>query len=520
MKTKKLLPLLMILPLSSCGKALVIPTVDVTALEISLPDRPEYNTGAIRSDATYDYVDVYELSDFHGAVNEEKHSGGTYIGLPKLASYFEGKRATNPGGTVILSSGDMFQGSADSNLTRGYMVNYSMQYMGFDAMTLGNHEFDWTDEWIKNNSELKYNTSTIPYLGANILKNGEIPSFLHKSVVLQRGDYKIGVIGTIGNELEDTIIKSALEGYEFVEYKAIVDAEAARLKAEESCNAVILLSHEDAEKMEPVVGIDAAFGGHAHLDKQGNVGGATTLATKNYGQSVAHFELKFDKSTKALSGTTANIEPMVTVADSLKENASIKSIMDQYAPSIDKIKNIKLGKADSELKIDGSLINLCTKSMHEAAVEFAPSLNIDTSKIIASYHNVNGGIRSDIAKGKITYGNVYKSFPFDNEVVLIAVSGEEYKTKIHSLDILGLYRTFEKRSEIVDSETYYLVTTDFVALSDSYFGKFKTLEDKDLIRTGKVVRDEVAEKIYSVKKVKNSEWNSTETCFKNIPISF
>ena len=176
----------------------------------------------------------------------------------------------------------MFQGSADSNLTRGYMVNYSMQYVGFDAMTLGNHEFDWTDEWIKKNAELQYNTSTIPYLGANILKDGAIPSFLKKSVVLQRGDYKIGVIGTIGNSLEDTIIKSSLEGYEFVEYKTIVDTEAARLKTEEACNAVILLSHEDAENMEAVVGIDAAFGGHSHLDKQGNVGGGCGIVCHGF----------------------------------------------------------------------------------------------------------------------------------------------------------------------------------------------------------------------------------------------
>ena len=520
MKLKKYLPLLMVLPLTSCGKTLVIPTVDVMDLHISLPERPAYNTGAIRSDDTFDYIDVYELSDFHGAVNEEKHEKGTYIGLPKLASYFEQKRTANPGGTVILSAGDMFQGSADSNLTRGYMVNYSMQYMGFDAMTLGNHEFDWTDEWIKKNAELQYNTSTIPYLGANILKDGAIPSFLKKSVVLQRGDYKIGVIGTIGNSLEDTIIKSSLEGYEFVEYKAIVDTEAARLKTEEACNAVILLSHEDAENMEAVVGIDAAFGGHSHLDKQGNVGGATSLATLNYGQSVAHFELKFNKSSKQLVSTTGNIQAMSAVASSLSENAGIKSIMSQYGTEIDKIKNIKLGKADAELEIDGALRNLCTKTMHETAVGVSSSLNIDSSKIIASYHNVNGGIRSAIAKGKIVYGDVYKSFPFDNEVVLIPVTGKEYKSKIHSLDKLGIYRTFEKRAEISDNETYYLVATDFIALSDSYFGSFKHLEDKDLIRTGKVVRDEIASKIYSLRKVKHSVWGANDTCYKIVPTSF
>lgn len=521
MKFKKLLPLVMILPLSACGKGLTIPTVDVTSLSITLPAHPERNVGALRSDAEFDYVDLYELSDFHGAVHEESHSSGTYIGLPKLADYFEKKRNNNPGGTVILSSGDMFQGSADSNLTRGYMVNYAMQYMGFDAMALGNHEFDWSDEWIKKNAELTYNTTSVPYLGANILKNGEIPSFLKKSVVLQRGDYKIGVIGTIGNELENSVMKTALEGYEFVPYKTIVDAEATRLKAEENCNAVVLVSHEDAEKFESVVGIDAAFGGHSHEDKQGNVGGAPVLATKNYGQSVAHIALKFNKTTKTLVSTEdVAIESMSGVAKSLSENANVKSIMDQYAPSIDKIKNIKLGKADAELAFDKALKNLCTKAMHEAAVASAESLGIDSNKIVASYHNVNGGIRDNIAAGKITYGNVYKAFPFDNEVIMFAVTGEEYCNKIHSLDNLGIYRTFEKRSDFVKTETYYIVATDFLALNESYIGKFKTLEDKDLIRTGKVVRDEVANKIYSTKKIKNAKWAANDECYRNVSTVF
>ena len=282
-------------------KPLVIPAVDVASLQINLPTRPTYNTGSIRGDDNYDYIDLYELSDFHGAVNyEPDHSSGAYIGLPKLASYFESKRSANPGGTVIFSCGDMFQGSADSNLTRGYMVNYSMQYMGFDAMAIGNHEFDWTDEWMKKNAELQYNTSSIPFLGANIQKNGEMPSFLKKSVVLQRAEYKIGVIGVIGSELENTILKSALEGYEFVKYQSIVDAEALRLKSEENCNAVVLLAHEAADKIEVVSNVDAVFGGHAHQDTESLNNGVPALATLNYGQSVAHIALKFNKSDKTL----------------------------------------------------------------------------------------------------------------------------------------------------------------------------------------------------------------------------
>ena len=138
--------------LSGCGKKetpkkvkdpLVIPTVDVEHLEVNLPDYPTYNQGSPKTVEGYDILDLYEVSDFHGAVDfKESSSGEAYPGLARMATYFNQKRADNPGGTLLLSSGDMFQGSADSNSTRGFMVNYCMNYMGFDAMALGNHEFD------------------------------------------------------------------------------------------------------------------------------------------------------------------------------------------------------------------------------------------------------------------------------------------------------------------------------------------------------------------------------------------
>ena len=182
---------------STTKDPLVIPAVEVESLRINLPALPTRNTGAIRSDDDFEYIDMYELSDFHGAVSYEQRDKNDYIGLSKLASYLDGKRTNNPGGTLLLSSGDMFQGSADSNLTRGYMVNYAMHYMGFDAMAIGNHEFDWNTDWLKKNAELTYNGHSIPFLGANIVKDGTIPSYLQKSTIITRGDYKIGVIGVI-----------------------------------------------------------------------------------------------------------------------------------------------------------------------------------------------------------------------------------------------------------------------------------------------------------------------------------
>ena len=437
----------------------------------------------------------------------------------------DGKRANNPGGTLLLSAGDMFQGSAESNLTRGYMVNYAMHYMGFDAMSIGNHEFDWNTDWLQRNAELTYNGHTIPFLGANVQKDGEIPSYLKKSTVITRGNYKIGIIGVMGSDLESSVLKSALNGCEFVPYADLVTAESARLRSEEGCQAVVLLAHQDARHIESTNGVDAVFGGHAHKDINTSYTGVPALASANYGQSVAHIALKFNKTSKEFAGTDGvAIETMKAAgASNIAENSDVNSIMDQYAPEINKIKNIKLGTADAELKIDGALINICTETMFNVAKEAIQTINpnIGTSKIAGSFHNAGGGIRDNIAAGEITYGNVYKSFPFDNEIVLFTMTGTEARTRLNKLNGLGCYRLFEKADYFVSDERYYFVTTDYLAFSESGIGKIRELSDEDLIRTGKVVRDEVANSIYNLDNLKNEELvHAGDFHYKNIPMTF
>ncbi len=521
MKIRRIILPLVALSLTGCTKKpLVIPTVDVDKVKVNLPSIPKRNTGAIRSDADYEYIDLYELSDFHGAVNYE-NDDHTYVGLKKLSTYLENKRAKNKGGTVLLSCGDMFQGSAESNLTRGYMVNYCMQYMGFDAMAIGNHEFDWTDTWLKKNAELKYNTSTIPYLGANITKNGKMPSFIKKSTIVKRGNYKIGVIGAIGSELEDSILQSVIKGYNFSSYVDIVEEEAARLRNEKACNSVVLLVHDGIGNIPVINGIDAFFGGHAHEDTVGAVNGRPAAATENYGQSVAHMALKFNKSTKEYVSTECASEPwdqMSDVAPSLKEDKNIATIMDSYSSELDKIKNIRLGSCDDDLAIDGALANIATKTMHESAVKFVSEnkgYKIAGKNIICSLTNSKGGIRVDINKGKILYNDVYRSFPFDNEIVLVQVTGQDIIDHIQDVSQLAIYRTFENFGPINETSKYYIATTDYLALSKQ-FKPLKECQESDLIRTGKILRDEVAYKIYDIDKVKNAEWDRGDTCFTPI----
>ncbi|HBF68780.1 MAG TPA: hypothetical protein DDW20_05695, partial [Firmicutes bacterium] len=188
MKLKKILLSLLVLPfVSGCGESEGT-NIPIEEYVPNLPEIKNKNVGDIKEDDNFVYFDFYEISDFHGAVEYNKDDD--HIGIEKLSTYFDEKRSNNPGGTILLSGGDMWQGTADSNVTKGNLVTYSMNVMNFDAMTLGNHEYDWTDSFIRNNKK----KANFPFLAANIIDDGtgKNPDYVQASVVLERGDYKIG----------------------------------------------------------------------------------------------------------------------------------------------------------------------------------------------------------------------------------------------------------------------------------------------------------------------------------------
>ena len=94
-------------------------------------------------------IDFYNFNDLHGKFNDASGQNG----VGKLTSYLEERNSIDEY-TVFLSTGDMWQGGAESNGTKGKIITVWMNYLGFEAMTLGNHEFDWGQDAIKANSEL------------------------------------------------------------------------------------------------------------------------------------------------------------------------------------------------------------------------------------------------------------------------------------------------------------------------------------------------------------------------------
>ena len=495
---KTLVPALLVLPLlvAGCSKkgsekpSFAVPIVDVDKLVINLPTMPTLPTDSVKTVGEYDYIDLYELSDMHAMIDRhvDTDSEKAYFGFDGLANFIKAKRQDNPG-TLLLSSGDMWQGGAESNLTQGKIVAESMRYCGFEAMTLGNHEFDWGKSILSRNSA--YFKNDMPLLCGNLKykEGGQRPDFVVPSKVVTRGAYKVGVIGTIGSTIEDSIAKSVFNEFELSSSYTFAQTEAARLKSEEHCNVVVWCSHEDTETVSAPNGVDVFFGGHEHKDvnttkSNGSSIPAPAMATRNYSKDIAHVELKFNHSSNELVSATGEL---INASDSsayLVEESNIKSIFDQYRVETDKAKQYQLSNVSGKFVANAELANLSTKAMFEEYKD---------ENTICAFQNGSGGVRSDIEAGMVTYGSVYQAFPFDNEIVKFEIKGSDiprlFEEKARNLNV---YCTAKKFSEYDSSKTYNIVTTDFVCTN------YLKYEESQFTRfAGTVIRDCVAKFIYN-----------------------
>jgi 2',3'-cyclic-nucleotide 2'-phosphodiesterase (5'-nucleotidase family) len=107
-------------------------------------------------------IEVYSTNDFHGAVEEN----GYEVGLARWGTFLKNKNQSE--NTLIIDQGDTWQGSIYSNFNKGALLTDVMNYVKFDARSVGNHDFDWGQEYIAINKNREYEGYTTPTLAGNV----------------------------------------------------------------------------------------------------------------------------------------------------------------------------------------------------------------------------------------------------------------------------------------------------------------------------------------------------------------
>ncbi len=349
---------------------------------------------------------------------------------------------------VYLDSGDTFQGAPQFNLFKGEIEMRTMQYLGVDAMTIGNHEFDnGTEAFVKAYQK----SGGFPLLASNYLFSDDgskgLKNLINPFVILNRGTLKIGVVG-IGNS--DTLTSASVIGGSlgFNTLDAFESAQIFVNAIRKRVDIVVLLSHQglnnDYELAEKIKGVDLILGGHHHviLDPvkllKGPDGRDVLVVHSGVNmKDIGLLEVIAQKRTRETPEIVWFKYSTPKIDDTVPEDSVAKTILEPYAEALRDAQDLDaiIGSAKSTITRndpngnDSTLGNIVTDAMmkHEMVrAQFA----VTNSQ----------GIRADIPVGSISREKLYEVFPFENSISILYLNGKELKQMFDFIAEKSSYR--------------------------------------------------------------------------------
>lgn len=387
-------------------------------------------------------VHILYFNDFHGNVAEEITGKKRNMGMAKMVGYVNEFKEKHPN-TIVLSGGDNYQGTSDSNLTMGKPVTAMMKGMKAEASAVGNHEFDWGADKIANWGK----DGNFTYLASNIYeKSTNKPvDWAKPYMIIKEGNLKIGLIGLAHPDTPTLTKAQYVKGYEFRDpvksAQEWVDFLKAGKAPEGKPDIIVALTHIDSNQDEKtneitgnavklakeVKGLDCILSAHSHRTVSGKVNNVPILQAYCYGRAIGQVDIKFannkaDINTSVFQGK--NIKDKI-IKDSEAEKF-YADLLKELAP----MKNEVLGTAKSELKHDRG-----SKGSNTELGKWACDVMAEKTNAQIAIQN-GGGLRRPLAAGKITMGDLYEIMPFDNYLVVMDLPGDQLIKAIdHGIDM-------------------------------------------------------------------------------------
>lgn len=398
------------------------------------------------------------VNDLHGKVLD----GTSHIGVDELTTYYNQLKAENPN-TVLLSSGDMWQGASVSNYTKGAFVTDWMNEVGFAAMTLGNHEFDWGEDKIRANAE----RANFPFLAINVYDRAtnQRADYCEASLLYQVNDIKVGIIGAIG-DCYSSISSSQVTDVYFQTGDALtelVKAESESLKKQGA--DVIVYSLHDSWQNSSAYNIalskggyvDVVFEGHTHtMYEEKDDYGVYHLQGGGDNKGVTQATLTVNIANK--KSTTADAKALYTSTyANLAKDPVVENLTETYQDVVEQMNRV-VGYTDSYRSSDV----LC-QTAADLYLQAGLSRWRDYDIVLAGAF-LSARAPYSLSAGEVTYGSLYDILPFDNQIVLCSISGAKLKSQfINTTNTRYRIAYNGTVGTINDNATYYIVTDTYTS---------------------------------------------------------
>lgn len=409
---------------------------------------------------------ILHTNDMHARFvpDDQKQGGFAY-----LTSAMNQVRA-NCRDCLTLNAGDTVQGSPVSTLYRGLPVYEVVNAMGFDCSTLGNHEFDYGWQRIKDFEK----TARFPLLNANVVDKDGKPLMKRQWVVRKVNGLRVGLIGVLMGDLEKLATPTRLGPYHSIDPVEAIRKYLPVVKAKS--DVIIVLTHTDPKVAERILqeipDVQAVINGHDHngAPELARVDGRVVARLKSYGRELGILKLEIDKQKRSLVSANWTIKAIDSPA--IQPDPKVAQLVASWETKVAEKLEVVIGESKRDFPTRSSLQSVFERAIRE-------QLGVDIA-----YQNP-GGVRDTMVRGPIRERKIWELMPFDNALVWGKFKGSE------------LPEVIRKRQTIDPDKEYTFATNDFIAETENV----QRWGNLNFTEKGPMIRDLMIEWVRKVKVI-------------------
>ncbi|MEK1871606.1 MAG: 5'-nucleotidase C-terminal domain-containing protein [Rhizobium altiplani] len=482
---------------------------------------------ALSSSAAFaDYeLNILHINDFHSRIEsinkfdstcsaEEEGKKECFGGAARLKTAIDQRRAAlNGKNTLLLNAGDNFQGSLFYTTYKGAVEAEMLNDMKFDVMTVGNHEFDDSEDGLATFLD----KVQFPVISANVLAGdgSKLGDRIKPSLVLEVGGQKIGIVGAVTNDTEE--LSSPGPKVMIADDVQTITAAVEDLK-KQGINKIIALTHvgypRDLAAIAKIPDVDVVVGGHSHsllsnTDPKAegpyptmvdNPGGykVPVVQAASYSRYLGDLVVTFDDNGVVKD---AKGDPIL-IDFSFTPDPSLTARIAELAKPIEELRKKVIGSSEAPIQGDRTVCRVEECSMGNLVAD--AMLDRGKSQGMSVAIQNGGGLRASIDAGDVTQGEVITVLPFQNTLATFQLTGADIRKALENglsqieqgagrfPQVSGLKYTFDKTkpagSRLVsveakegdafvaldDAKTYGVVTNNFMRAGGDGYSIFET----------------------------------------------
>ncbi|PLR99296.1 bifunctional metallophosphatase/5'-nucleotidase [Bacillus sp. T33-2] len=463
----------------------------------------------IFNDKRYINIQLLGINDLHGQLNVTRQVNGKPAGRADyLAAYLKQRQSQNKN-TLLIQAGDMIGASPPiSALLQDEPTIEILNRIKFDLGTVGNHEFDKGVTELhriinggKHEKTGNFEGASFPWIVANIIDSQTGKTILPPYKVVRVKGVPIGFIGVVTTDTASLVMPSAVQGLKFLDEAKTINKYAAQLR-KAGVRAIVVLAHNPGTSNingQQAVGevvdianavndeVDIIYGGHNHAYLNSVVDGKLLVQSYSYGTAFSDVDIAIDPNTRDIAAKKAEI---VTVYhENMKPDKKIARMIAKYE---DKVR-------PQVERVVGSVEENITALQNESGESALGNLIADAQRasMKTDFAFMNpGGIRADIEKGDVTWGELYTVQPFGNDLIKMSLTGKQIRqvlnqqwvgARTNMLQVSGLSYTWDDNqpvgqkvqnilvqdgTELDENKTYTVTANNFIAGGGDAFTAF------------------------------------------------